>query len=1331
MEYPDLNKCDNETDAEKMYLIEDDLKIRKLLKYQYHRHIQNKCWNECDKIGHKICKNNFPKPIFDNTHILLPFEKETNQSKAFKHAKKNFLIIRAHLYALVEAQSSAIKKNKPIPRVIRETEFLNFLNMTQKEYINAIRTTILRTTVFLKRNSHEISFNNYNRDILLRHRANMDIQYVFDSYSVAIYLTSYMMKSQALMSRVLRNASEELKKGNMSIREKLSHIAQKFQNCSEIGAQECVYHLLSMPVSHCSRDTIFIMTFPLKDRYLMLKDPKILKRMNPSSKEVYQSTLFDYYAQRPDTMENMCLTEFAASYNYISNERYKILKFDKIPHFSDLEDNEDDDDFNKLNDENEIIKEFDNYQKTNSILDDDDYIALKNKRGYLRLRKTLKIIDCRRYNKAKEPDQYYREQLLLYKPWRNERAEIENVDYLCEYNKYKDIIIDNRKKFEFNFNDPDDEDDVDVEELFQQFEKMYEDAEEKQAEELDKATRILVDSNIKKKPENKDNSEDSEICQDQDNSLNIENLEEKYGYHSILFEPTLKLMAKNKKEENLFCYQKPSNQEFMLSMTTLNRQQHKYIVNMLYLLRCDKSFYHFITGYAGTGKSRLIRAINESANIFYQSIESSNSDYDESDIISIDSDDFTASNKTDTPSHVLLSSYTGRAAFNVRGTTLHSAFHLGQNEASNYVKLNALTLKKARNEFKNIKLLIIDEISMVGIRLLTKVDQRLREIFRKDCVFGGLNVIVLGDFNQLNPVGDPPIYCSNATYDTLVSTTNYLWDNFELFELTEIMRQRNDLAFAKALTTLGIHGLIGLSDSEIALFDSRIVTNTDEIPQDAIYLFSQNKNVDAHNRKKITEMPGELFINIAQDVFHGNEEERKKAEQALRNLKHLPRTKTNMMPYELFLKINAKYMITSNFDISDGIVNGTCGTLKRIEYDQKIAQAITLWFDFYEQDIGVKQRKKADLLLQTIGFRIENGWTPIQPQELIFKVNKTTKWSIKRTQFQLIECEAITIHKSQGQTFQCVAVDLGTYLTKQLLYVAFSRAQKLSDLHLYGKKSLVEGSSFLKYSKEQREIMKNKAFEMNPVQIELKRLRSSKLLCNVFPFLETTNQSKYLYNSYNSEAMLFHSIEGLEEKTAYIQNDFGFNSADFLIITNCHFHNKTPIDLKNFKQLTQPTQCKEQKCVNACGTTIYLKHNCNNLKLLRFENIDSMQVHVLTLNLKLSDAFLICFTSNSFTKCFNKYLDLIYELIPSRNEQFLHPVFIFYNGKTIGSNVLAELKTRMNIKLSNKVIKTKNHNWCLTNVDGNNHKLIEYDSFSTRCNPIWIYIKKDMHQHYT
>ncbi|RWS01332.1 ATP-dependent DNA helicase PIF2-like protein, partial [Leptotrombidium deliense] len=108
--------------------------------------------------------------------------------------------------------------------------------------------------------------------------------------------------------------------------------------------------------------------------------------------------------------------------------------------------------------------------------------------------------------------------------------------------------------------------------------------------------------------------------------------------------------------------------------------------------------------------------------------------------------------------------------------------------------------------------------------MLEYIHLRLVQIKQCDAPFGGISIIAFGDFNQLPPVAAPPVY----KISDMIGTP--LWWSFKGFELTEIMRQKDDKLFAKALTSYG-NGH-SLEPDEIALLESRYITNEAIIPKD-------------------------------------------------------------------------------------------------------------------------------------------------------------------------------------------------------------------------------------------------------------------------------------------------------------------------------------------------------------------------------------------------------------------------------------------------------------------------------------------------------------------
>ncbi|KAE8739095.1 hypothetical protein FOCC_FOCC015418 [Frankliniella occidentalis] len=162
----------------------------------------------------------------------------------------------------------------------------------------------------------------------------------------------------------------------------------------------------------------------------------------------------------------------------------------------------------------------------------------------------------------------------------------------------------------------------------------------------------------------------------------------------------------------------------------LNQDQRNYIMHVgnHFENMPNKQLLHFLTGGAGVGKSLTITTLFQTLYRIFNS--EANTDPDELKI--------------------LLCAPTGKASFNIGGQTLHSAFKLPIN-TKQLNELSPAVSNTLATKLKALKVLMIDEISMVGQHTLHMVDQRLRHLFNKEKLFGGISVIAVGDFNQLRP----------------------------------------------------------------------------------------------------------------------------------------------------------------------------------------------------------------------------------------------------------------------------------------------------------------------------------------------------------------------------------------------------------------------------------------------------------------------------------------------------------------------------------------------------------------------------------------------------
>ena len=151
---------------------------------------------------------------------------------------------------------------------------------------------------------------------------------------------------------------------------------------------------------------------------------------------------------------------------------------------------------------------------------------------------------------------------------------------------------------------------------------------------------------------------------------------------------------------------------------------------------------------------------------------------------------------------ILLAAPTGKAAYNINGTTLHSALFLPVSQGYRvYKPLETEKLNTLRTKYRHLSVIFIDEISMVGHDMLNFINLRLQQIKGNLKVFGGIHMILIGDLCQLQPVGDGWIF-KDLTVGYGPLATNLWKEYFTAFELDEIMRQKDDQDFAMLLNRL-------------------------------------------------------------------------------------------------------------------------------------------------------------------------------------------------------------------------------------------------------------------------------------------------------------------------------------------------------------------------------------------------------------------------------------------------------------------------------------------------------------------------------------------------
>ena len=251
----------------------------------------------------------------------------------------------------------------------------------------------------------------------------------------------------------------------------------------------------------------------------------------------------------------------------------------------------------------------------------------------------------------------------------------------------------------------------------------------------------------------------------------------------------------------------------------LNKKQREFFYHALHLIKTsDKPFYAFLSGGGGVGKSHLIKSIYQAALKYYNSRAGQ---------------DFRRV-------QILLLAPTGKAAYLIKGNTIHSALGIPASQSlKNYKPLDSGRLNTMRCELGAQKLILLDEVSMVGNTV--QLNNCLKDLKGSKEDFGGVSIITLGDLFQLKPVMDGYVFTDVQCLNSYNILAPNLWRKyFKMFELDEIIRQRESKMFAEILNRLreGNH-----TASDLQKLKERCIDES-ECPTEAPRLFIQNALVE-------------------------------------------------------------------------------------------------------------------------------------------------------------------------------------------------------------------------------------------------------------------------------------------------------------------------------------------------------------------------------------------------------------------------------------------------------------------------------------------------------
>eukprot|EP00057_Strongylocentrotus_purpuratus_P026327 XP_011680801.1 PREDICTED: ATP-dependent DNA helicase PIF1 [Strongylocentrotus purpuratus] len=369
----------------------------------------------------------------------------------------------------------------------------------------------------------------------------------------------------------------------------------------------------------------------------------------------------------------------------------------------------------------------------------------------------------------------------------------------------------------------------------------------------------------------------------------------------------------------------------------------------------------FFTGSAGTGKSFLLRHIISAL----------------------------------PPDSTFATASTGVAACHIGGTTLHQFAGIGSGTGQLPQLIELASRPTRRQQWRKCKHLIVDEISMIDGDFFTKLEAVARVIKRCDEPFGGIQLILCGDFLQLPPVvkrGEKQKFCFQSPAWHRCIQVN--------FELMEVKRQK-DPAFINILQKIRV-GRCSAEVTDCLTGTAKHCVDTEGIH--ATRLCTHKEDVDQLNNVHLNKLIGDVRVFEAMDSDPS-----------------LVKQTNSQCPVRqrIDLKIGAQVMLAKNLDVHKGLVNGARGVVTGFES-------------------GMKGNPKVRFMSGLEEVIRPERWSMCIGQSLI----------LTRRQLPLKLAWAISIHKSQGMSLDCVEISLSRVFECGQAYVALSRATSLQGLRV-------------------------------------------------------------------------------------------------------------------------------------------------------------------------------------------------------------------------------------------------------------------------------------------
>jgi ATP-dependent DNA helicase PIF1 len=371
-----------------------------------------------------------------------------------------------------------------------------------------------------------------------------------------------------------------------------------------------------------------------------------------------------------------------------------------------------------------------------------------------------------------------------------------------------------------------------------------------------------------------------------------------------------------------------------------------------------------------------------------------------------------------------LTSTTGISAYNLGGITINSFMGIGTGKESVDVLLRRLRYKIGiKNRIKMTDILVIDEISMMSANVFEKLNEICQVLRKSKRPFGGIQIILTGDFLQLETV-------FNEINE--IDTDNRLIIESELFKkmfkkntinLKENFRQKNDNKYIDILMRLRKGEQ---TEEDIKILSGRLITKLGKEDINGVHLVSSNKKAQAINNKKLNEIDSVDHEYKTLYTKMGDKETSELLEKELKSQfvqKGIEVVK---------LRSGCRVLLIKNLDVSNGLVNGSIGTVE-------------------------------ELLEESVRVKFDNGITEIITRASWELELDNTK--VMCNQIPLMLAYSITVHKSQSLSLDSAILDLADCFCNHMVYVALSRIRTLDGVFLksFNNKKITVNKMLLEY----------------------------------------------------------------------------------------------------------------------------------------------------------------------------------------------------------------------------------------------------------------------------